>query len=72
MRKARITDEEMVAILREADRDPVGVVAKRHKVSEQAIYTWRKKFGALSTDEVRRLKQLEAENTRLKKLVVVT
>jgi putative transposase len=72
VRKARITDEEMVAILREADRDPVGVVAKRHKVSEQAIYTWRKKFGALSTDEVRRLKQLEAENTRLKKLVVVT
>ncbi|MFH1518696.1 MAG: transposase [Pseudomonadota bacterium] len=77
MRKARFTDEEMVAILRgkarleshrdfgSNDREPAGVVAKRHKVSEQTIYNWRKKFGALSTDEVRRLKQLEAENTRL-------
>ena len=45
------------------------VVAKRHKVSEQTIYNWRKKFGALGTDEVRRLKQLEIENGRLKKLV---
>jgi transposase-like protein len=35
----------MVAILREADRDPVSEVAKRHGVSEQAIYTWRKRFG---------------------------
>ena len=44
-------------------------MAKRHKVSEQAIYNWRKKFGALSGDDVRRLKQLEQENGRLKKLV---
>ena len=54
---------------READREPVGVVAKRHGVSEQAIYTWRKRFGAFQADDVRRLKQLEAENARLKKLV---
>lgn len=70
LRKARFTDEEMVAILREADREPAGVVAKRHKVSEQTIYNWRKKFGDPSTHEVRRLKQLEAENTRTKKLGV--
>ena len=59
----------MVAIIREADRDPVAVVAKRHGVSEQTIYTWSKRFGAFQADDVRRLKQLEQENARLKKLV---
>jgi putative transposase len=44
-------------------------VAKRHGISEQTIYTWRKRFGGFQASEVRRLKQLEAENARLKKLV---
>ena len=53
-----------------ADRgDPVAAVAKRHGVSEQTIYTWRKRFGTFQADDVRRLKALEAENARLKKLV---
>ena len=69
MRKARFTEEQMVAMVREADREPVAVVAKRHGISEQTIYVWRKRFGGLQSNDVRRLKQLEAENARLKKLV---
>jgi putative transposase len=47
----------------------VAAVAKRHGISEQTIYTWRKRFGALQANDVKRLRQLEAENARLKKLV---
>ena len=47
----------------------VVAVAKRHKITAQTIYIWKKKFGAFDANEVRRLKQLEIENARLKKLV---
>jgi putative transposase len=69
MRQSRFKDEQIVGIVREADKDPVATVAKRHGISEQTIYTWRRRFGMLQTDDIRRLKQLEQENGRLKKIV---
>ena len=45
-------------------------VSKRHAVSEQAIYTWRKKFGEMASSDVKRLKELEQETARLRKILV--
>jgi Transposase. len=70
MKKARYSEEQIVRILREADRDPVVEVAKRHGVSEQSIYGWRKRYGEFGLDELRRFKAIEVENTRLRKLLV--
>ena len=69
MKKSRYSDEQIVRILREADSAPVTEVAKRHGVSDKSIYAWRKRFGAMMTDDVKRLKTLESENGRLKKMV---
>jgi len=69
MKRARFSDEQIVRILQEVDRSPIAEVAKRHGVSEPSIYRWRKKFSDLGTDDVKRLKQLEQENGRLKKIL---
>ena len=69
MKQSRFTEEQMVAILREADRSSVTEVARKHKVSEQTIYTWRKHFNGLQPSDLRRLKALEAENAKLKRLL---
>ena len=69
MKKTRFTEEQMVTILREADTRPVPEVAKKHGISDQTIYAWRKRFGTLEAADVKRLRQLEQENGRLKKLV---
>lgn len=59
----------MVEILREAERTSVAVTAKKHKISEQTIYVWRQHFAGLEPNDVRKLKALESENAKLKKLL---
>ena len=69
MKKSRFSEEQMVTILREADRTTVAEAAKKHKVSDATIYAWRKHFGQMEAADVKRLKALELKNSRLKKLL---
>ena len=69
MERTRFSEEQMVKILREADMTPVVEVAKKHGVSDVTIYAWRKRFGQLEAVDVKRLRQLEHENARLKKVL---
>ena len=69
MKKSRYSDEQIVRILRETDKDSVAEVAKRHGVSEQSIYGWRQRFSGMAVDDVKEMKSLAQENARLKKLL---
>ncbi len=69
MRKSRFSEDEVVKILREADKTPVVEIAKKYGVAEQTIDIWRQRFGKLDPADVKRLRQLEQEHGRLKKIV---
>jgi putative transposase len=70
VKKSRYTDEQIAYTLRQAETGtPVAEVIRRLGVSEQTFCRWKKVYGGLGVDELRRLKQLEDENRKLKQLV---
>ena len=71
MKKKRSSEEQSVRILRQAEAagQTVAEVCKRQGISEQTWYRWKKKFGQMNVPDVRRLRELEKENARLKRLV---
>ena len=70
MRKSRFTEEQIIAILAEQERGmATAEVCRRHGVSSATFYTWKAKFGDMDVSDARRLKTLEQENARLKRLL---
>jgi putative transposase len=70
MRKSRYTDEQVGFALKQAELGtPVAEVCRKMAVSEATFFRWKQKFGGLGPSELRKLRQLEEENTKLKKLV---
>lgn len=70
MKRTRFTEEQIIGVLKEADAGAkTADLARRHGVSEATIYNWKSKYGGLEVSDARRLRQLEQENTRLKKLL---
>jgi putative transposase len=68
--KKRFTEEQIIGFLREADKGvPVKELCRKHGFSEASYYLWRSKFGGMDVSDAKRLKALESENTRLKKLL---
>jgi putative transposase len=68
--KKRFTEEQIIVFLREAEAGlAVAELCRRHGFSEASYYLWRSKFGGMNVSDAKRLKELEAENARLKRLL---
>jgi putative transposase len=68
--KKRFSEEQIIGFLREADKGvPVKELCRKHGFSEASYYLWRSKFGGMDVSDAKRLKSLESENSRLKKLL---
>jgi len=71
--KKRFSEEQIIGFLQEADAGiPVKELCRKHGFSEASYYLWRSKFGGMNVSEAKRLKELESENARLKKLLAET
>ena len=71
--KKRFTEEQIIGFLRQAEAGlPVKELCRKHGFSEASYYLWKSKFGGMSVPDAKRLKELESENARLKKLLAET
>jgi putative transposase len=70
MKRKRFTEEQIIAVLREHEAGAkTGDLARKHGISEATLYNWKAKYGGMDVSDVRRLKALEDENAKLKKLL---
>lgn len=73
MRKSRFSEEQIIAILAEQERGmKTAEVCRKHGISQNTFYKWKAKFGGMDISDARKLKTLESENARLKKLLADT